>query len=419
MRKEDISVTETITSIKDPRVAEARELISAQGRSAKHKCLLEGIESIQWALEARMPVEHVFYYAATRAGGLLHLLREKHISCYAVSDGILKKISDTAYLVPFIGVAQLPPAHSIQDEMSDLVLLLDCVQDHGNIGTIIRTACAFGVRDIISTRTDVDMYYKKIIAASRGKVFEMNVCNVAGGVEAIHALKHKGYQIVATSSHASTIQALAPLQAEPVALVVGNETEGVSDEVLQLADAVVQIPMSGAVESLNVGVATGVSLYELKFRMVLSMLIRYIRSNFGREVNVTGKMIMMAFDAQIRHVSDLNGLQVLLLMILKCDQVMTMQQIARDMGMFGSELDELLAPLLNKNYISYSRKHDQLASERTIQLTSEGERVLAHLWNIVERAEAQVLAGFSESEKKQLDEFLKRIQANCEAMLGE
>lgn len=243
----------------------------------------------------------------------------------------------------------------------------------------------------------------------------MNVWHFHSGPAAITALKQRGYQVVATSPHAKDIQALAPLQPKPVALVVGNEAEGIVEEIVQLADVVVQIPMSGLVESLNVGVAAGISLYELKFKMVVSMLTRYIRANFGREVNVTAKLILLACDDQIKKVSDLNGLQVLLMMILKCDQIMTIEQVGKDLGTFGQELEALLQPLFRKAYIQHVQPHDRHA----IQLTDEGERALAQLCNVVERAENQVLSGFSESEKKQFTDFLQRIQANCAAMVNE
>lgn len=409
-----MSQTASITSIKDPRVIEARELTSATGRGRNRKCLLEGAESIQWALEAQWPIEHVFYHAALRNDPLLNILREKIVPCYVVTDGILKKISDTSYLIPYIGVAPLPQEGS-SAAMGDLVIVLDRVLDHGNIGTIIRTASAFGVRDIVSTSPELDLYFKKIVTASRGKVFDVTLQHFQSGVAAVTALKQRGYQVIATSPHAKDIQSLANLQPKPVALVVGNETEGIAEAIVQLADIVVQIPMSGLVESLNVGVATGISLYEFKFRMVLSMLTHYIRSNFGREVNVTSKLIMQAFDAQISKVSALNGFHVLLLMILKCDEAMTMGQVGKDMGVYGQELDDLLHPLFEKAYIQY-REH---SAEQTIQLTDEGERTLAQLWNVVERTENQVLAGFSESEKKQLNDYLQRIQANCVAMVDE
>jgi len=221
--------------------------------------------------------------------------------------------------------------------------------------------------------------------------------------------------VVATSPHTKDIQALAPLQPKPIALVVGSEAEGIEEEIVQLADVVVQIPMSGLVESLNVGVSAGISLYELKFRLVVSMLTRYIRANFGREVNVTAKMILQAFDAHIKKVSDLNGLQVLLLMILKCDQIMTLEQIGKDLATFDHELEALLEPLFRKVYIQQMQSNDQ----NIIQLTDQGERALAQLWNVVEQAENLVLSGFSEHEKRQFTDFLQRIQANCAAMVGE
>jgi TrmH family RNA methyltransferase len=115
----------------------------------------------------------------------------------------------------------------------DFVLVLDRVQDHGNLGTIIRTASAFGIRELISTTTELDIYFKKVVSASRGKAFEAHLYAFTSAHAVIAALKQRGYQIVATSPHARDIQAMVPLQHKPVALVVGNETEGVSDELLQ------------------------------------------------------------------------------------------------------------------------------------------------------------------------------------------
>ncbi|GHO94752.1 hypothetical protein KSF_048000 [Reticulibacter mediterranei] len=406
--------TGQITSIKDPRVAEARELTAASARTRLHKCLLEGSESIVWAIEARLPIEHVFYSASHEHDPVLSQLHQHGIPSYLVSDGILKKISDTSYLVPLLGVARISQALTEPETMGDFVVVLDRVQDHGNIGTIVRTASAFGIRDIVSTTSSLDLFYKKIISASRGRVFETRVQRFQSGGEAIAALKQRGYQVIATSPYARDIQAMAPLQARPVALVVGNETEGIADDIVRNADIVVQIPMSGQVESLNVGVATGISLYELKFRMVLTMLIDYIRSNTGREVNIAGKLILQAFDAQIRKVSDLTGQQAVLLMILVCDQLMTREQVMRDTGALPHELDALLQPLIEKGYIHYTD-----ATQDSIAPTESSERILAQLWSIVERAEQNVLAGFSEQEKAQLREFLKRIQENCTRIVEE
>jgi len=229
-----------ITSIKDARIVEARELTTAAGRTRFQKTQLEGEESIQWALEAHLLVEHVFYSVHLRQRAFLETLQARGIACYAVSDGILKKISATSYLVPVIGIARLPSASAESGPAGDFVLVLDRVQDHGNLGTIIRTASAFGIRELISTTPSQDLYFKKVVSASRGRAFEARLRPFSSAHAAIAALKQRGYQIVATSPHAREIQAMAPLQHKPVALVVGNETEGISEELLQQADIVVQ-----------------------------------------------------------------------------------------------------------------------------------------------------------------------------------
>jgi TrmH family RNA methyltransferase len=166
--------------------------------------------------------------------------------------------------------------------------------------------------------------------------------------------------------------------------------------------------MSGLVESLNVGVATGIRLYELKFRMVLTMLTHFIHSNFGREVNVTGQMIMQAFDHALHKVTELNALQVVLLMRFAVDRQMSRAQAGRDTATFGTELDELLRPLFDKHYLVLAQP-----GEEALQITPEGERAIAQLWSVVEKSENEVLSGFSEQEKELLLSYLKRIQANC------
>lgn len=405
-----MSRVERISALKDPRVAEARELTSASGRSRLGKCLLEGTESISWALESGLTLEHVFMSSDHEHGPLYAQLQARQIPCYLVSDGILKKISDTSYLVPYLGVLSLPDRYPT--EMGNFVVVLDRVQDHGNIGTIIRTARAFGIHDLVSTTPELDLYYKKIISASRGSVFGTHLQRFASGRDAVHFLQQRGYQVIATSPYARDIQAQAPLQARPVALIVGNETEGISDEIREMADLVVQIPMSGLVESLNVGVATGISLYELKFRMIITMLTSYIRASLGREIGVASLLTEQVFHYFLQQVSDLGSTQVVLLMKLQCDQRMALAQVASEVGVFGEECTALLEPLFNHTYIQKLGTDPEM-----IELTAEGERVLAQLWNVVERAENAILSDFSEEERGQFRRFISRIQENCQRIL--
>jgi len=140
-----------ITSIKDARVVEARELTSVAGRARFQKTQLEGEESVQWALEAHLIVEHVFYSANLRPRAFLETLQARGIACYAVSDGILKKISDTSYLVP-VHPRHVPnrDLHRVESQrnchMTILSLLgLDLEQQFASVGiafhTLMRESC--------------------------------------------------------------------------------------------------------------------------------------------------------------------------------------------------------------------------------------------------------------------------------------
>lgn len=396
----------TITSIKDSKIVEARELTSAAGRRCAQQCLLEGEKIIRWALQHDLPIAYVLFHNRIETHPLLESLLARAVPCYAVSDGILKKVTDTHYLVPFVGIAPVREAPSTG--LRRFVILLDGVQDHGNIGTIIRTAQGFGIHDIATSTPDFDLYYRKLIEASRGHVFDVRLTRYASGAQAVRDFKAQGFQIVATSSYGDNLQTLAKLEDKPLVLVVGNETDGVSETVLQNADLVVQIPMQSPVESLNVAVAAGISVYELKLKLVITMLTRYIRATLGREVNVAAKLVQQALDTTLARVSHFNGTQVILLMVLKCDTVMTLEQVGKDVATFGEELQALLEPLFAENYIAYAD-----SAETSLRLTDEGAQLLGKLWSLVETSEGQILEGFSTVEKQQLMDYLQRIQANC------
>ncbi len=399
-----------IESIKDPRIIHARKLSSAAGRSETKEFLLQGKEQIEWALRANVPITMVFIHDKIDDNQLQQKFEYKKIPYFFVSEVILKKITDTNYLVPLVGVAKNP---IVSTHNEDFVIVLDNLVDHGNIGTIIRSGLAFGIHSFISTSITADFFYKKIIDASRGNIFTSSIKKFVSEQETINYLKSNGYQIVATSPHGNQIQSLLQLHQKPVALIVGNETEGCSSLFLEQADFVTQIPMSSEVESLNVAIAAGISIYELKIKSVIAMLIQKIYKNIGRQIGVTGQLIRTAFDKELQAVTDFSALQVILLMILKCDQVMTLEQVSRDVGEFGAELIAFLQPLQKKGYISNAVSQEKPA----IILTDAGQEYLSKLWPIVDKIEQKILNNFSENERIQFFEYISRIQNNCQQII--
>lgn len=403
MNKEDYMIyTQEITSIKDKHIVLCRELTSGAGRAAHKKFLLYGQEQINWALQTSI---HIEFIVSTQKD--IVLANGNHIPRCHTSEGIMKKATETSYLIPLIAVANYPAYHT--DTEHDFVVVLDRVVDQGNIGTIIRSAHGFGINNFMITSTAADPYQRKIIDASRGTVFASNIMNIENPVQAINILKGQGFQVVVTSPHAKQLQSQASLQKKPIALIVGNEQDGADKSFLEQADVQLQIPMH-SVESLNVGVAAGISLYELQFKLVLLMLKEKIVANLGRQINVTGALIQQAFDKHIKASTGLSGMQVILLMIMLCDKRMSKSHISKDVALFDHDLELFLQPLLDRAFI------DQHAD--TYSLAVQGELFLAQIWPIVEKTQEMILKDFNKQERDMLKDFLDRLQHNCNRLIS-
>lgn len=392
---------EYIDSIKHERVVYARSLHSAKERLAQRRCLVEGKEQIRWVLDSPSRLECVFAHDKTLLDPFISQLREKGVQVFFVSDGILKKIVEKNYLVPFIGIAHFPnPPGKISHEM---VVLLDGVKDLGNLGTVIRTGKAFGIDHFFATDSESDCFYQKSIDASRGTVFSTYFHHYSSPSEAVDALKKQGYQIVVTTPHESQVQSLIDLPGKPLAVVFGNETHGVSDEVLKKADIKLQIPMNLAVESLNVGVAAGISLYELKIKITLSMLSKKIQESFGRDLFCTSRWVRSVFDHLLKQSTPLTAESAIVLMMLHCEGKGNRQQLISDAGAATGHVK--FDPLISEGYL--------IESSGEVHLTERGQELLAKIWVLHEKAEEIALNGFSEQEKNHLKTALRRIQDNC------
>lgn len=395
-----------ITSIKDPIIEEARSLQTASGRQQHGKTLLYGLEQILWAQKAGINIEHIFVEQGSDRSNVEGVGDSNVIE---VSAGILKKISGTDYLIFCIAVAKFNQTK--RSITAPFVVVLDGLQDFGNIGSIIRTGNGFSIHQFMFVNMQTDPFQRKVIDASRGQVFESHIVQKKDVRDAITYLKNHDYQIVVTSPHAKHLQAQVPLLTKKVALVVGNETLGISDELMAAADVTIQIPMSANVESLNVSVAAGISMYELKFKQALMMLKEKIMTDFGRLVGVTSKLIRMAFDKEIRQYTNLSGMQVIFLMIMQCDDTMTKDQIVKDVALFGDELDQFLALLYERGYIT--------AINNTYTLTSEGRRFIAEIFPLVDKTHQNIMALLNHREIEQLKQLLSKVQQGCMNILDE
>ena len=149
------------------------------------------------------------------------------------------------------------------NELGDKILLVDDVQDPGNLGTIIRSAVAFNVDTVVLSPNTVDLYNPKTVRSTQGMFFHINVIKRDLN-EIIPLIKNEGIPLYGTLvEHGSDVRTLGEKDKARYALIVGNEGNGVHREISLLCDKNLYIEMTGIVESLNVGVATSILLYEL------------------------------------------------------------------------------------------------------------------------------------------------------------
>jgi len=179
------------------------------------------------------------------------------VPTFQVTQDVMQKISSLATPTKIIGICH----QKEEAAYGDSILLVDQIHHPGNLGTIIRSAVAFDV-DTIVVNNSVDIYNQKVIQASQGMVFHINVIKRAV-MPFITELKTQGYQIIGTDVNKSaSLKVVKPNKKRVV--LVGNEGEGLSGELLDMCDIRVNIEMNEKCESLNVGVAAGIVLYNLR-----------------------------------------------------------------------------------------------------------------------------------------------------------
>lgn len=148
-------------------------------------------------------------------------------------------------------------------ELGNKILLVDDVQDPGNLGTIIRSAVAFNIDSVILSPNTVDLYNPKTIRSTQGMFFHINVLK-RDLMDIIPQIKAKEIPVYGTLvEHGNDVRTLTKNEKKKFALIVGNEGNGVHREISNICDKNLYIEMKGSVESLNVGVATSILLYEL------------------------------------------------------------------------------------------------------------------------------------------------------------
>lgn len=173
-----------------------------------------------------------------------------------VTENVMRKLTSLKNIPEVVAVCQKNEKQAIKGN----ILLLDGIQDPGNLGTILRSAVAFNIDSVVLGQGTVDLYNEKVLRAAEGMHFKLNI--ITNDLEKmISKLKQDNYKIIGTKLEEGI--SLDSYQIpEKYALVMGNEGNGINENIMNLCDEYVYIKMNKTCESLNVGVATSIILYE-------------------------------------------------------------------------------------------------------------------------------------------------------------
>ena len=249
-----------ITSPQNELVKRWASLRDAKHRRAEKLFLLDGPRLVDEALRSSLNVVAV---CSSDAAWLRDLRVPKACHRYEVTSAIIAKCSTAETPQPSFAIAELPAARTDFDWSAVKVgLLLDAVQDPGNIGAILRAAAAGGVDLVVMGEGCVDLYSPKAVRAAMGATFRVPVAH-RPLEEVVPLLKKAGCRVLASVLRAGAESCFdVELRARNIAWVVGNEGNGIRASLLTHVDRFVAIPMSRGTESLNVAQATAVLLYE-------------------------------------------------------------------------------------------------------------------------------------------------------------
>ena len=254
---------QVITSKDNEIVKEIKKLKEKKYRDQENKFIVEGIKMVQEAINENVKISKIVVCEdcindGTLKQDLLYEIAKQN--CVYVSEKIFQTITDVETPQGILAVIE---KNNNEDEISfdeDIIVVLDGIQDPGNLGTILRTIDSVGLKQIVLSEKTVDAYSPKVIRSTMGAIYRINVIRSKNIIEILKDMKKNKYEIVVTSLQ--TEASIYDMDYKNKVIVIGNEANGVSKKVLDIANKKVKIPMLGKTESLNVAVATGVILYE-------------------------------------------------------------------------------------------------------------------------------------------------------------
>jgi TrmH family RNA methyltransferase len=246
------------------RLSSLASLSTAKGRREKNAFLASGVRVISEAIRADWLIECLVVSRSNlTATGEEFIKNTSGIDVYDVSTADMKRLDASKSSQGIVAVLSKRSLRMNAAKLkSRFVLALDDISDPSNLGAILRSALAFGFRDVILSAETVDPYSPKVVRASTGSLFHLKVYADIDLLAAVTQLKTLGYQLIGTGSDGEPLLDRTPAP-DSICLAIGNEAHGMTPQVTAMCDQIIGIPIAENCESLSAPVAAGIMMFEL------------------------------------------------------------------------------------------------------------------------------------------------------------
>ncbi len=244
-------------------VKHIKKLKDKKYRDQSNEYVIEGIKLVEEAINENAKIKQiVICEECTKTQEISKKLMYEIASfdCVYVTENVFNSITEVKNPQGILAVIERKNSENEINYNEDIIVALDGIQDPGNLGTILRTVDSIGLKQILVSKETADVYNPKVVRSTMGAIFRVKVIECDNLEKTLKEIKKYKYEIVVTSLQ--TNESIYDIKYNKKIIVIGNEANGVSKEIQEMADKKVKIPMLGKTESLNASVATGIVLYE-------------------------------------------------------------------------------------------------------------------------------------------------------------
>lgn len=254
---------QVISSKDNEFIKHVKKLKDKKYRDESNEYIVEGVKLIEEAVKENAQIKKIIVCEDTTKTYEIPTnvrLEIAKYECIYVTEKIFASITQVTNPQGIMAIIEKNTTSQEIDYTQDIIVVLDDVQDPGNLGTILRTVDSIGLNQIIVSKGTADAFNPKVVRSTMGAIFRIKIIETENLQETIKAMKKHHFKLMVTSLQ--TDNSIYDINFNKKIIVIGNESNGVSNEIQEMADERAKIPMLGKTESLNASVAAGIVMYE-------------------------------------------------------------------------------------------------------------------------------------------------------------